>query len=220
MAVTTIRGMQLMAGSDAANTIDNSYDQAINILDTAAFVIKDVFANRGTAAAAKSGTIFKPTDVAEALYLSDGTNWHSIGRAEAPPAVRVTKSSQVITQTVVTIITFDAETFDQGGVAMHDNVTNNSRLVAPISGTYMWGVYGLWSGGATDGTYRYIGPAKNGTALNADYAFGKVVGDHGQHAHGILRLAATDYMSFEVQHDAGSSRTLNSISAYLTYIGA
>jgi microcystin-dependent protein len=67
-----------MAGSDAANTIDDTFDAAMAAIDDMGKVIFDVFANRGTAATRKSGSFFQPTDVPGFLYLSDGTNWIEI----------------------------------------------------------------------------------------------------------------------------------------------
>lgn len=86
MAVTPIRGLQLMAGSDPANTIDNSYDAAINILDAAAFYSRNTFANRGSAITAKRGTFFEPTDIPGTLYVSNGTDWIEVapGMGTAP----------------------------------------------------------------------------------------------------------------------------------------
>lgn len=67
-----------MAGTDAAATIDNTFDSAMTALDDHGKVIFDTFANRGTPAARKSGMFFVPTDMPGYCYLSDGANWIEI----------------------------------------------------------------------------------------------------------------------------------------------
>ena len=68
-----------------------------------------------------------------------GDGAQAIGTAAAPlrpltEGCRVTNSGA---QTVnsATVLAFDTETFDQGG--LHDNSTNNSRITIPSTGVYM-----------------------------------------------------------------------------------
>src|SRR5689334_6638767 len=57
------------------------------------------------------------------------------------PAVRVThNTTQSITNNTATVLAFNTERFDQAGgasAAMHDTVTNNSRLTALYAGIYL-----------------------------------------------------------------------------------
>jgi hypothetical protein len=78
MATTTKRRLPLMAGSDPAATIDNTYDAAMGLLDDGTLFIEDVFANRPTPAQAGIDVFFRPTDEEGTLYLSDGSNWIQI----------------------------------------------------------------------------------------------------------------------------------------------
>lgn len=87
MAPTPIRGLPEMAGSsDLASSIDDTFNAAMAVLDGAAIVVKDVFANRPDPATAKQNTVFLPTDLPGFLYLSDGASWIEVapGMGSAP----------------------------------------------------------------------------------------------------------------------------------------
>lgn len=72
---TPIRGISTMAGSDAANTIDDTYTSGVTLLDAALFWASGTLAARPTASTAKRGTAYVVTDQPGYIYLSDGTNW-------------------------------------------------------------------------------------------------------------------------------------------------
>lgn len=87
MATTLIRQLPLMGGStDLASSIDDTYNAALSIIDGAAFHVEGTLASRPTAASAKRGTLFLPTDLPGFLYMSDGTNWVEVapGMGSAP----------------------------------------------------------------------------------------------------------------------------------------
>src|SRR5438034_739958 len=75
------------------------------------------------------------------------------------PAARLNRpSNQTFSTGSVTPVGFNSEIYDNSG--MHDNVTNNSRLRAPIAGIYAVSAGFDWSSG---GGERYADILKNGT---------------------------------------------------------
>ena len=79
MSTTPKLGLPLMAGTDLAATIDNTYNGLATIIDGAALYSTATFALRPAANTVPAGTIFRATDFAEHLYVSDGTNWLDLG---------------------------------------------------------------------------------------------------------------------------------------------
>jgi hypothetical protein len=73
------------------------------------------------------------------------------------PAARVQKTSfQTVPHNAGTVLTFQSEAFDTAG--LHDNVTDNSRLRAPIDGLYQVSVGIHWGEGSEGpGGARFLG---------------------------------------------------------------
>lgn len=87
-----------------------------------------------TANAAPTGLAAAGVDVIELVSFDAGTTWYAMLHhiktdPNLSPRVSVYKSANQSLPPGNTIVTFDSERFDVG--AMHDNVTNNPRLVVP-----------------------------------------------------------------------------------------
>jgi len=125
-----------------------------------------------------------------------------------PPSCRVTASSTAnIATSTWTVIAFDAETFDTA--TMHDNSTNNSRLVAPVAGKYQLTVSNVWTLSAA-GTRALMvrknaaGAFGSGTILSQSNVAGT-----GVYAAYTLTdsysLAANDYIEVFRYQDSGGN---------------
>jgi hypothetical protein len=127
--------------------------------------------------------------------LGTGELSHSI------PAARVTRgSAQSIPDSLNTSLAFDQERYDTAGV--HDNVTNNSRLTAPVTGIYA--VTAQFSWGASGTGIRVGGIMKNGSALITRSE--QQAGDDDENVTTQVRLAAGDYVEVVVlQTNGGNS---------------
>ena len=130
------------------------------------------------------------------------------------PSVEVSSGGdQPIANGVVTKLAFPAETFDSAN--MHDTVTNNTRLVAPIDGLYLITAAVKWRFGA--GQHRFATVRKNG---GSDVAIMQVppVLQNGSFTSeivsGQVRLVAGDFLEVSVLQDSGA--TLNVVNACAT----
>jgi hypothetical protein len=127
--------------------------------------------------------------------------------------VRVTKSAaQSINSGSATALTWDTETFDTD--SLHDNVTNNNRLTASVTGKWM--VTAAVSFAANSTGYRQVKINKNNTTdyaiavslnLGASDTPGVTVSD-------IVDLAAGDYVQIIAAQNSGGA--LNVITAGTT----
>jgi len=122
--------------------------------------------------------------------------------ASSIPAARVTRSTaQSVANATTVFLSFDTERYDTASI--HDNVTNNSRLTAPVTGIYALSASILWEANATGNRLLHL--RKNGTTdlvFEADPA--ATVAD-GETVTTVVRLAAGDYVQAGVSQDSGGS---------------
>ncbi|OCZ53784.1 hypothetical protein [Dehalobacter sp. TeCB1] len=125
-------------------------------------------------------------------------------------AVSVTKStSQSIPSLTQAILTFDTELFDTSN--MHDNSTNNSRLVAPVTGKYLVICQLYWVIFGTD-KYSNITLFKNGayTKYTTQIRSYETTGNGLAHnLVALLSLNANDYLEMSVSQGTGSAQNAN-----------
>lgn len=112
-----------------------------------------------------------------------------------------TKTNTVANNTL-TDLPFDSEQFDQG--AIHDNVTNNTRMTVGKTGVYL--ITGSVGFSVTAGDIRQLNIKVNGTGVvfkqEAATAAG---GGRFMTTAAILYLTAGDYVQLETYQNSGSS---------------
>lgn len=119
------------------------------------------------------------------------------------------------------VISFTSEEWDQGN--FHDSAINPSRLVAPVSGTYLvtgyieWGANGTGSRGLhirKNGTQAPSSPVWQAAALQA-----AVAGSTHQNVSSLVKLAAGDYVELVVYQTSGGNLTPLGARFEMGYIG-
>lgn len=127
-----------------------------------------------------------------------------------PPSVRATASSTTAIATGTwSLIAFDAETWDWATTAMHDNSTNNSRLVAPVAGKYQVTAHTTWTANATGSRVIQIrknaaGNVASGTQLSQSlYAASASQLDY--QVTDTFDLAANDYIEIWRYQNSGGN---------------
>jgi hypothetical protein len=133
--------------------------------------------------------------------------------------VRVTKSAnQSINSATDTAITWDQETFDTD--TLHDTVTNNSRLTAPVTGKYL--VIGCLEFAPNNVGYRTVKIRKNGTTdYNSETVVNAGAGDAVRIViTDLVNLAATDYVEIVGVQSSGAGLNVTTVSSgSMTLIG-
>lgn len=128
-----------------------------------------------------------------------------------PPSVRVSRSAvTAVPSTVATGVSFDVQTSCYPA-SMHSTTTNSSRLVAPSSGVYLVTANVAWANFSTAGI-RLLELWRNDTGLigasreRTDPSATATRTE--QTVSAIYALAANDYVTLVVQHDAPSTGSL------------
>jgi hypothetical protein len=122
---------------------------------------------------------------------------------------------------VTTVVSWDVESRDTA--ALHDNVINPSRLIAPISGIYLYECSARWAFNAAG--IRFIQPRANGTSfpfLTAVTTTAVASGEHYQAVTCTVPLAAGEYVEMRVFQSSGAALNLqggNATYAALTWLG-
>jgi hypothetical protein len=144
----------------------------------------------------------------------------SVGAAEqaAVPAARVTHSAeQSVADNAFITLAFNTESgaggmFDVGG--LHDAVTNNSRLTAPVDGTYLVSGQVSWASDGTDPGYRILQIVANSDPTNHTLASNIVAPvDIGavstnQSAVALVSLGAGEFVQLRALQDNNSNNAL------------
>ena len=161
LAFVVLGGSAYAASQLAANSVGTKQlkDDAVKRAELADGAVGGANLGDGAVAAAKLGD-----GAVTQAKLADG----AVGAAQISPgipAVRVTSSAnQSIPHAAFTNIAFDTESYDTAN--MHDNTTNNHRLVAPIDGVYQITGQVEWAANGTGGrdlAINSIGGSPGGT---------------------------------------------------------
>lgn len=140
------------------------------------------------------------------------------------PAVRVTQTEtgiQAIDNGFNQALEFDSERYDTH--AMHDNASNNTRLVAPIDGLYSVHANIIWPVNDVGGRFLGIVSSRMGPSATASAAEG-VGFEHDQSVSTIVPMKAGDYVEIVVSQTSGTALTLEKVEsaspeASMTWIG-
>lgn len=129
-------------------------------------------------------------------------------------------AAQSINDTTVTVLAFNTENFDTD--AIHDTVTNNSRLTCKLTGKYFIGGVVYWDPNITG--FRQIFIKLNGTTILASQIVAPSPAGQTQQVVGLLQsLTATDYVELYVQQGSGGALNVTSGSGsptfYMYYVG-
>ena len=150
------------------------------------------------------------------------SRWNTIGTAlgfllNPPEAVATNTASTSILNNTLTTIPFATETKDTGGTwdgAMHDNVTNNSRVTITTTGTYQVSARISWTANATG--RRTMQLNKNGTGIDSIGIANPGASDPAICYHSAeYNLTAGDYLEIQGIQTSGGALTLTANGTYL-----
>ena len=149
---------------------------------------------------------------ADSAKQADAVPPGTIGTAQLAgsiPTVRVTRTAaQSIPDSVETPIAFDAEQYDSA--AMHDDATDNTRVIAPVTGVYAVTVQIDWASNANPG--RELSLRRNGGPF---VAFTRTEGDtEQQQVSTQVRLQAGDYIEAWAFQESNVSLNVETTSEY------
>lgn len=141
----------------------------------------------------------------------DGYTWNIVSGASAAPSFigcRVYNSTtQTVNDSSSVALTFDTETYDNGG--NHSTGSNTDRITIPAGGA---GYYAGLGGGAWDSNttgVRIMWWMKNGAAIAGSESRMNAAGTGGQQASlPPVYLAAGDYLQLLVFQNSGGARTI------------
>lgn len=148
---------------------------------------------------------------ANELFVFNGTSYKQLYPIMEQPSCKAYQSTlQTLTTATTTAVVLQSEAWDLGlGTAMHDNVTNNSRVVAPETGIYL--VTGMISYAPNATGRREITIRKNaagnpasGTRLIAVFDDASAA-THMSHASFEVSLTASDYIEMFAFQSSGAN---------------
>jgi hypothetical protein len=151
-------------------------------------------------------------------FLRDGsvtdTNFQRLAQDMNPPVpqARVYNSAALtITNNTATVVTFDSERFDSGG--LHSTTANTGRLTAPISGLYHFGVSIEWPANVA-GIRQILLRLNGATFVAADIRSAAAAGGIEHTVSTVYQLAATDYIETVVVQTSGGNLNVNAAANY------
>lgn len=143
---------------------------------------------------------------ANASLVTDGSS--TIQWKATPRAVVTNTAAQTIPTATSTVVTFDTESVDVGG--LHSTSSNTGRLTCPAAGDGLYAVKGFvsWVGNATGG--RQIAIKKNGSTQYANVIVpGNVTYGPSGGTSIDLPLVAGDYVELVVYQDSGGNLNIS-----------
>jgi hypothetical protein len=151
------------------------------------------------AASGANLTALNPANVAA------GTFGVILSNSAQPRARAYNSAAQSVNNATLTALTLDSEDYDVG--AMHDNVTNNSRMTIPTGGNglYLLVAKTTFASNGT-GAARELRLTKNGAAIGTSVLHAPTAAANEQiSVTGIEVLVATDYIEAYVYQDSGGA---------------
>lgn len=151
-----------------------------------------------------------------ASKVSDGSLGTTEFSSSIPAAHVLHSTTQSIADSTNTTLAFDTEQYDTANT--HDNSTNNSRLIAPVTGIYALNAFVQWQPGAGSAGTRVVTISKNGgPRLGANGGFAVTGGgSESTTVTPIVRLEAGEYVEAIVYQTSGGSVDVNASDAELS----
>jgi hypothetical protein len=156
----------------------------------------------------KCGVWFTPPGIKDSIGGGSGSS-SAVGCGLSNSGV------QSIPNATWTAVTFDTESWDNGGY--HSTSSNTSRITIPSGkdGVYLFTANVVLANAG--GTYRYIKIYKNGSAISLQN-MNNLSGDVAAMGYSMLvKLAATDYIEVFVLQDSGGSINTNTTNGTPTF---
>lgn len=139
----------------------------------------------------------------------DGSAWRQLPLKWDTPMVRLRKSNQNVLNATDALLAWDIEDWDTD--AMHDTVTNNSRLIAKTAGKYRFVLQPDWDGNVSGRRTVYVGVNRAGVfpapgAGRIAVSTGMTSADAEVPVVGTVLLLANDYIEAWAFQDSGGTR--------------
>jgi len=203
LATGAVTNTKLAAGAvDAGKVLDNSLTDD-ELAPSAQF-------NGAAADGDLDGTYPNPTLEASSVAATEVSNG-TIGTAEFSagiPAARVTNTGdQAFAELGFETVAFNSERYDTA--SMHSNVTNNSRLTAPVDGLYLVNASTRWESDLDGIRQLSIQGEIGGSTIQLGSSDVPSTGFTNQTVSTVVQLSAGDYVEIEVRHDSGGSLNLD-----------
>lgn len=149
--------------------------------------------------------------------FNDGTGITSLGSPSKIvfSGAKVTKSTtQSITTSVATAVSFNTETYDTE--SYHDNVTNNTRFTMPRTGYYLWTYQQNWNGGFGGSNTRIIANLYKNGSIDHEIFDGAtaVTGEPSFTWSDVIRLSTNDYLEVDAFQASGGTLLLAAITSF------
>lgn len=167
------------------------------------------------------GTTFQPldSDLTSIAALSTDSFGRSLltktsknalmGALDPPRCLVHHSTTQSVSDSTLTVCAFDSERFDTDSI--HDTVTNNSRLTAPVDGIYLIVGTVTFDSNATGERIAFI--YVNGSAqICRSRVSANAAGETDLCVSALWQLAAADYAELAVVQSSGGSLNLTNIS--------
>jgi hypothetical protein len=140
-----------------------------------------------------------------------------MGAANVPTVKALLGADQSIPHNTATLCTLASEDWDTD--AIHDTVTNNTRLVIKTPGRYLIDASAVFAASSA-GTLRYLFIYKNGTSVKIQTQPQMSTAGTRVNTSAILTLAAGDYVEMGVQQDTGSPLNIVGTGTNQSYLAA
>lgn len=136
------------------------------------------------------------------------TYFQSMARVVSTGNIPVANNAQ-------TTVGFGAEEFDTDG--LHDNVTNNSRLTAAVTGKYQINANVIWN--ANSSGVRQLSLTRNTSNVAIVQTPASAVGTQGQGVSDLFEISANGFVEIAVFQTSGSTGSLSGASLSMVYVG-
>ncbi len=168
----------------------------------------------GAGVTAWTGLSDTPGSISGYLPVRGNSAGSALEQAQ-PPGCRVYNTSyQTISNTTITAITYNSESYDSTG-SMHSTSSLTSRIVAPVAGRYVVNGHVIFFGNATGSRIIYI--YVNGANVSSRQLNPHDANSFSMEISDTLLLAASDYVELRVYQASGGNLSVGGNS---TIVGA